>query len=271
MFGSITKSWEIAKMSWAHLMSDKKLLLFPVLSGLVLLLVVVSFGLPIAALGIFKGAPMGVLAYAAGFAFYFLAAFVIIFFNSALVGAVNLRMQGHDPSLGDGLRCAWERKWQILAYSAVSATVGLLLRMLRERGGLIGRVTAFFGGLAWALATYVAIPVLVVEGLGPIAAIQRSTSLIKRTWGHQVAGHVGFGVFQFLVSAVLLAVAFPAVWLALQSGWVPVVVLFIAIAVVLQLASSLVFATLATIYSTAVFRYASTGDVDTFPKRLLEA
>ncbi len=271
MFRSLQKSWEIAKVSFGLLMADKKLLVFPVLSGLVLLLVVASFGLPLAALGIFKGVPIGIFAYVLGFLFYFLAAFVIIFFNSALVGAVNLRMQGHDPTLGDGIRCAWQRRAQIAGYAAISATVGLLLRMLKKRGGFISRIAAFFGGLAWALATYVAIPVLVVEGLGPIDAIRRSTTLIKNTWGHQVAGHVGFGVFHGAVSIVLFAIGFPTIWFSVQAGWWPVTVTIITLLVVVHLLTSLVFATLATIYSTAVFRYATTGETSGFSQQLINA
>lgn len=271
MFRSVARSWEIAKESWGILMQDKELLLFPLISGATLLLVIASFGLPAIALGVFKGLQVGVLGYALGFIFYFISALIIIFFNSALVGAVNLRMQGHNPTLLDGLRCAWQQRLHILGYAGISATVGLLLRVLRRRGGLVARVAAFFGGLAWALATYVAIPVLVIEGIGPIDAIRKSAALIKKTWGHQVAGHVGFGLLQGIVTLATVIVGLPLVLLFLQAGWWPLAVALGAVGVVVQIISSLVFSTMATIYSTAVYRYASFGETSGFEAELLNA
>lgn len=272
MFRSISKSWKIAKESWLLLMEDKKLLVFPMISGTALLLVLASFGLPLFALGAFKGGfHFGAISYLMGFAFYFVSSLLIIFFNAALVGAINLRLQGHEPTLKDGLRCAWKHRLNIVGYAAVSATVGLLLRMLRERGGILARATSFFGGLAWAMATYVAIPVLVVEGYGPIKAIQKSSSLIKKTWGHQLAGHVGFGAFQGLVSLAIVIVTVPLVMLSLGTGLWPITVVLVAIATLAQIASTLIFSTMMTIYSTAVYRYATHGETSGFSPGLLQS
>jgi len=46
MFESIGRSIELVKTSWSILMENKKLLVFPVLSGLVTMVVILTFTLP---------------------------------------------------------------------------------------------------------------------------------------------------------------------------------------------------------------------------------
>lgn len=270
MFKSIERSWKLAQQSWALLMKDRELLLFPILSGVTVLLVLGSLLVPTAALGLWSQARIGFPLFVPAFFFYFVSSTIVIFFNAAMVSAVQIRMRGGDPTLMDGLRGAWRRIGSILGYAAIAATVGLLLRMLRERGGLLGRVAAFFGGLGWALATYVAIPVLVAEGVGPIDAIQRSARLIRNTWGHQVAGHVGFGVVQMLVGAAILLVSLPLIVLSIQGGFWPLAIAIGALGVAALVTSTIVFSALTTVYQTAVHRYAVTGDVYGFDGKLLE-
>ena len=270
MFSSIERSWKLAQQSWALLMKDKELLLFPVLSGVTVLLVMASLILPTAALGLWTQARIGFPLFIPAFFFYFVSSTIVIFFNAAMVSAVQIRMRGGDPTLMDGLRGAWRRIGSILAYAAIAATVGLILRMLRERGGVMGRIAAFFGGLGWALATYVAVPVLVAEGVGPIDAIQRSARLIRNTWGHQVAGHVGFGLVQTLVGLAIVVACAPLVALSIQGGFWPLTVAVGALGVAALVTSTIIFSALTTIYQTAVHRYAVTGDVYGFDGQLLE-
>ena len=78
-----------------------------------------------------------------------------------------------------------------------------MLQLLRERGGIAGAIVAALGGMAWNIITFLVVPVLVVEGVGPIGAIKRSAGLLKKTWGEQVIGSAGIGlVFGLLGLAV---------------------------------------------------------------------
>jgi hypothetical protein len=70
--------------------------------------------------------------------FYFVAYFIGIFFTAAVVGAATLRLQGRDPTVGDGLRLAGSKLRRIAGWAAISATVGLILRSLEERFGFLG-------------------------------------------------------------------------------------------------------------------------------------
>ncbi len=105
--------------------------------------------------------------YAVLFVFYVVQYFVIIFFNTALVGAAIERLEGGDPTVASALTLARSRIGAILGYAVISATVGLLLRMIAERLGIIGRFIEAGAGLAWTVTTFLVVPVLAAEGVGP--------------------------------------------------------------------------------------------------------
>src|SRR4029453_18502780 len=100
----------------------KKLLLFPLLSGLSCLMVLISFAAPIVFSQRFRDLidnGQGVndpLWYVILFAFYFANYFVIIFFNSALVTCALMRFNGLEPTIGEGFRAACSRLPQILGW-----------------------------------------------------------------------------------------------------------------------------------------------------------
>src|SRR5690606_12092796 len=145
--------------------------------------------------------------YLFGFLFYLCQYFVIFFFNTALVGAAMIRLEGGDPTVSDGLRIARERMGAILGYAAIAATVGLVLRALEERAGFLGRIVIGLIGLAWTLATFLVVPVLVSQNVGPVEALKESVRLLKRSWGENLAGNVGIGLAFGLITAVVAIVS----------------------------------------------------------------
>ena len=137
MFESIGRSFALVKTSWNILMDDKKLLVFPVLSGIVTLIVLATFILPLILAEFVQSAIPGgpVFFYGILFAFYFASYFVVIFFNTALISCVNARLQGKDMSVGEGLSNAARHLPSILAWALVSATVGIILLHILQRQG----------------------------------------------------------------------------------------------------------------------------------------
>ncbi len=259
MLAKIGNGWSLIKASASVLRQDKELLLFPVLSGTALVVVSLSFALPFFFVGnLAAGASVG--AYVVGFAFYLVQYFVIIFFNAALVGAAMIRLDGGDPTVMDGLRIAWRRIGAILGYAAIAATVGLLLQTARERAGWIGRLAIGMVGMAWNLATFLVVPVLVVREIGPIDAIKESANVLRRTWGEQVAGNVGISLVFGLIYLVLGLVALPFVLLAAQTGQPLVIGGVVVAAVLVGLLLAAIQAGLSGIYAAALYRFASTGD-----------
>src|SRR6185369_7820873 len=159
--------------------------------------------------------------YAALFVTYLTCAFVVVFCNAALAYCAQRSFQKHPATLGEGLAAAGRRWRQVLAWSMISATVGLLLKTassaLRSEDGQ--KKLGFIGGLivmlivavvdtAWLIATYLVVPIMVAEGIGPFAAITRSSELIKQRWGEAMVGEGGLGGIAILVLLPLLAVGF---------------------------------------------------------------
>jgi hypothetical protein len=193
------------------------------------------------------------------FAFYLCQYFVIFFFNSALVGAALIRLKGGDPTLADGFRIAFSRIGAIFGYALIAATVGLLLRALQQRAGWIGRWVAGLLGVAWTVATFLVVPVLVARNLGPIDALKQSASMLRRSWGENLVGNGGIG----LVGGLLLfLVVCAGTGLAVLLGVQQMTSLAIAVGmmtVIVALLLGLVQAALTGIYSAALYHYASEG------------
>jgi hypothetical protein len=262
VFATFSRSWELAKASLAVLRSDKELLLFPLISFIGLVLVTVGFAVPWIASGGWRELEAngpGITTYVIAFLYYLVTYTVIFFCNTALVGAAMIRLDGGDPTLRDGFRIAGSRLPQIIGYALIAATVGMVLRWISERAGIVGQIIIGIIGFAWNIATFLVVPVLVIENVGPIDAIKRSASLLRKTWGEQLVGNAGIGlIFGLLATLFLVLGAFLAVAVAQTS---------IAIAIVLVIATILVVGTIALvgaaasgIFTASLYRYATKGE-----------
>lgn len=255
MFERISRSWSLVKASLSVLRSDKELMLFPVLSSLAALVVMATFALPVFATRLFAhGMSVGLAVVM--LLFYFCHYAVIVFFNTALVGAASIRLEGGDPSLSDGLRIARSKLPSILGYAAIAATVGVILQSLKNRdNNIVVRLIGSGLGIAWTLATFMVVPVLVHRDVGPIDALKESVALLRRTWGENAIGHVGIGTaFGLITFAVVLAgVALSVLcWQAAPAFGIAIAAVFV---IGLMLLST-VQAALSGIYSAALYRYA---------------
>jgi hypothetical protein len=261
--GKLSRSWELVKQSFAILRSDKQLMLFPVLSAISCLIVTAV----IATGGTFLMMPAIATAAANGeqfhpnqspfflfgmFTLYVANYFVIVFFNVALVGVANSRLMGGTWTFRDGMELAWARKGTIFLWALVAATVGVILRTLEERLGLIGRIIMRIIGIAWALACYFVVPVLAFEGLTPIAAVKRSSKLFRDTWGEKVIGGFSFG----LVSFVLLLPGFGLWFLAMVMGGINGLLIGFALMILYFLMLSVMMSAVQGIFNAALYRYA---------------
>ena len=264
MFERFARSWTLVKASASVLKQDKELMLFPVISVIASLLVVASFVLPLFGLLDLKALEQGerepVWLYGWVFLFYLAQYFVIFYFNTALVGAAMIRLRGGDPTVSDGLQIAWSKVGTILGYALIAATVGLALRAIEERAGVIGKWVAGLLGAAWTVLTFLTVPVLVSRDVGPLEAVKESALLLKKTWGENVIGQGGvglvFGLLQFLV--IVLTVAVLIALVATKSLFL--IVSVIALGGLAMLMLALVQAALSGIYSAALYRHAMGED-----------
>jgi hypothetical protein len=260
MFARLSRGWALTKASLHVLRLDSEILVLPVLSGISMLLLAAVL------LGPLAWGAVGGAEYADGIwmvaflAVYFLATFVAIFFNTAVVHMATLRFQGQDPVVKDGLSMAASKWTLILQWAIVAATVGLVLRLLRnalrERAGLLGSLFGSLLEVAWGAIIYFVIPLVVYRGLGPIAAMKESWTLIKRTWGETVGGEVGMSLIFLGLGLVGLVVFLAGLW----TGGVIGLALFGA-AVLYWVLLVVVYTAAQGILTAALYRYATTGQV----------
>jgi hypothetical protein len=197
------------------------------------------------------------LSYAATYAFYVITYAVVMFFNTALIAVALRRLDGESASVTDGLQAAVSNLPAILGYALIAATVGTILRTIEQRVGLIGRIVTAFIGAAWTLATAMTLPVLVVENVGPVEAISRSLDLLRRNWGENLIGNVGIsiGIAVIGVPICVLAVLF---LLSAISSKAPGMIMLAAIMLfVMIIGLSIVSTTLHSIYTAALYRFAT--------------
>src|SRR6266581_3172015 len=230
----IYRTWSLMGACWQLLSKDKGLLLFPLISGICCMLLLASFAVPLYFTNHWQPPAGGAAAtqqmayYGTLFLFYVCNYFVVVFFNAGIVACATIRMKGGNPTVGDGFRAAAARLPAIAGWAILSATVGLILRVIEDRSEKVGRFVAGLLGAAWTLVSFLVIPILVVENKNPFAALKESTALLKKTWGEQLASSFGFGLVSFLLAipAVVLVV------LGFISGSVAGIAACIALAVI---------------------------------------
>ena len=265
--GRLSRSWDLVTASFSVLWQDKQLLMFPVLSGISCMVVTVLLLAGGAAIfepqlgdlsALFaRNNPEAVVrspaVMGAVFALYLANYFVIIFFNVALVGVANSRFTRENWTFDRGLQLAWQRKWVILQWAFIAATVGMVLRALSERAGFIGRIVVGIIGVAWNLACYFVVPVLAFENVSPGAALYRSAELFKETWGEKVAGGFSLGLIFFLMMIPGFLIWVGAINYAGPKGLLAGGIFMAAYFLLLSIVSSAVQG----IFNTALYRYAS--------------
>lgn len=264
--GRMKRGWELAKVSWAILRSDRSLGAFPVLAGISALLLAAAFGAPTAVLFHEDMTVLGVIVAAVGV--YFVT-FAAVFFNVALAAAAGQVLDGEDATVASGVAVARANLRAVAGWAAMVASVNIIVRALQERAGPIGDI--LLGGLlvAWTLVTFLAVPVIAAEGTGPIQTLKRSAGIFKDRWGEQITGQFAIGGIVFLV-AILPALVLAGIGVA--TGSVVAMVVLIAIAVIVIIVASIVSAALSQIFAVALYRYAiGEGSLGRFSEAQLAA
>lgn len=283
MMSKFQRSWALLKCSVRVIGMNKRLLLFPILFTLLMGVMAAFFALPILLGGTghaysdavhwqaighrwlvwnAEGKPAGLTpaGYALAATVYLVSTFLATFFNVAYYSQILNVLRGSPVSIAGGLRLALSRWKAIAVWSLFAGAVGLIIRAIEERVGLVGRWIVGLIGLAWSVASVFVVPVIVVEteSTNPLRILKTSALLLKKTWGESLLGYLGvqFGGLLIFVGSLVLLVAGVALSIALDTVW------FLAAVFVLWLVSVLTFMFLLNVAS-QVFRGAS---ISTPPK-----
>ena len=259
----IAITMSLMKASWQVLKKDKELLLLPVFSGICCLSVMTIF--------ILQGLEHGWLksfandaasqqkntAYCFMFLFYYCNYLVIVFFNSAIIACAVIRMNGGNPTLGDGLQAAVNRFPHIAGWALIAATIGFLLGMIESGSQRGSSIIARILGISWSVISYLAIPLIVVEKTNPLFAMDFSMEMMRRTWGEQVIGNFSFGLVFSLFSLPVLPflLLFSKTWGA--SSFLPNLIFVVIYLIILSIFQS----ALQNIFNAVIYVFARDGKV----------
>lgn len=284
----LQRSWLLFQRSVQVIFENPKLLVFPIVTGLLTLAIALFFLAPVALVFLVphwvEGSRVQAIANSIGFlrlhnaggvnfqiqpigsallaGVYllnmFLATMASVAFNSQILEALN----GQPVSISRGLAVACSRWKAVLLWSLVAGVVGLIIRSIEQRFAILGRLIAGLIGLAWSTAAIFAIPIIVREHSvsNPFGILGRSAQTIKRTWGEMLAGYVGMHGTNLMVlwGSILFWVVTGVTALVLSNPWVlllgiPWLGIIIAYGYVTSIASR--------VYLCALYLYASEGVV----------
>ena len=259
--GRISNTWQLAKTSWAVLKKDRELLWIPVLSFLasaaVIVVVLVLTFLTLSTTSSHGDTtmelnPAMIVVFLVG---AMLLGIISVFFNGALVAGAHERLTGGDPTVRSAVGRAFSRIGGLVPWALITTTVGLVLQALRDRAGWLGRIVTHMLDMAWQVVTFLTVPAIVIDNLGPIEGLKRSASLLRRTWGENIAARVGFGLLGF----ILILPAAVVVGLFIASGWTVLMVIGVIAGAAWVAVVVVVLTALNAIFQTALYLYATTG------------
>jgi hypothetical protein len=262
--GRFQRSVGLAKASWSVLKSEKQLAWLPVLSFIGSVVVMALFGLAIwATVGKDTGLDgkdhysMSAASWVLVACTYVAVAFVQTYFLAALCAGANERLRGFDTTLSRAFGVANARLHRILPWAIVSATVSMIIQAIEERFGFLGRIIGSLLGAGWAVLTFLTVPIIVFEDVGPWVALKRSGHLLKQTWGENVIAQIGLGLVGLVASLPALVVGV----VGAAAGTLVITIPLVAIAAAWLAIVAAVMAALSGIYRTALYRYAMDGQV----------
>ncbi len=253
----IRRGWALTKKSWALLNSHRDLVRFPLYGGIATIILGLVFlgpgafaldqhtygvGVPLVVIGIYVLSVVG------------------IYFSVGLAACADRIFRGESATVADGIAVANSRFGAICGWAALSTAIAVVVGALENQGGAIGDIAGRLVGAAWSLVTFLAVPVIAIEGTGPFETLKRSASLFRERWGQQITGNIAIGGVVFLLGflpGIALVVVGVVIWPSVGFlGALLVVIGALTICVAL-----LVSKALSGIFGIALYRYALDGEV----------
>jgi hypothetical protein len=264
----IKRGWALTKKSWALLNSHRELIRFPLYGAVATVPLAIVFlgpGLYLLDKDTLAGAiPLLVLG-------VYVLSVVGFYFSVGLAAAANQIFNGQEATVSDGLAVARSRFSQICGWAAVSTAISVLMGVLENQGGLAGNIAARLIGMAWSLITFLSVPVIAIEGTGPLETLKRSAAIFKQKWGQQITGNIAIGAAIFLIGVLPAAVLIVA-GIVLWSSASYLGALLVVIGALIVAIAMLIGRALSGVFGVALYRYAVDGQaVGGFTQEELES
>ncbi len=252
----IRRGWELTKKSWGLLRSHPQLIRFPLYGAVattLLAIVTIGPGLYLFDQDSLAGAiPLLVIG-------VYVLSVVGFYFSVGLAAAADMIFRGQaGVTVADGLAVSRARFSQICGWAALSTAISLLMGLLENQGGIGGQIAARLVGMAWSLVTFLAVPVIALEGTGAIGTLKRSASIFRERWGQQITGNIAIGGAVFLIG-ILPAAVLIAGGIALWSSAAFLGALLVIVGALVLAVALLIQKALSGIFGVALYRYALEG------------
>jgi hypothetical protein len=261
--GAFGDSWALTKTSFRMIREEKALLLFPLISGLCALAIIIVLAVGLLSVALFtsiSGSAFDAIVGIGAIVAYFLLWIVTVYFTGALVAAATIKLNGGKPTVSDGLRAARARLGRLVLWALLGGTIMLLIRIVASRlRGIAGVLFGLGAGLAVATATYFIVPVLMYENESTWRSLKRSAALFVKNFGRTLVSNLALGLILFggfLLAIVLLVVGILVAGTTLVPG-IALVILGVAALIFMLILSSAVEGVL----RAALYRFATTGQV----------
>ncbi|MBW2978106.1 hypothetical protein KY331_04640 [Candidatus Woesearchaeota archaeon] len=269
--GVFSRSWKVTKLSFDVMKKDKELLLFPLLGGIFSIIFIFAMLFPTIIsrmiTEVTQSITFGVLEYVLLFITYLGLSFIAVFFNVCVVYTTKTRFEGGNATFFDSIKYAISKIHLIFVWSLVSATVGLILKIIErmaEKVGQGGRIILMalrsILGMIWSIVTIFVVPAMVYSNLGPIDAIKKSINTLKKTWGESIVRVIGLGLVQFLFFILGVIIIIPLFILLSALGGIGILIGIIFV-IVYFIGLFLIFGVANTIFNTALYVYADQGKI----------
>jgi hypothetical protein len=205
-----------------------------------------------------------------GVIFLFLAAYaatlITVLFMGGLVKCADEELQGRDSSFGAGLSASFSRFPALMGWALIETIVGWLISAVQGNGSndnvLVTILRALLAGLmqvAWTIISFFVLPLIILRGKGPMQAIKESVSLIRKTWGMQVAGGVRIGGIIGLIAVL------PGILMTVVGGFIAFAgsaaagIPLATIGVIIVILGSVLISAMKAIFSVALLHYVEQG------------
>lgn len=240
------------RVSFGVLRNNRRLLVFPLLGGAALALISGGVAVPTFLRDWAEPSPstFDVIFLGVG---YLLLGFAFTLCSAAMICAVDDVLRGEPARIGVNYRRALRHWRRLLAWSLLNTTVLLLIRQL-ERIPIVGWIMDELFSTGWAVATYLALPAMMIDGLGVAEGTRRSARMLRETFSRQVYGSLWIA----LPMVLSVVIGFVAFMLGVESNSVGPAIAGGLVAALLLMCAVLVGATVSVIFRTVLYRDAST-------------
>ena len=261
----IGRGWRVTKLGMHVVRADPELMAYMLFSAIFSIIAAIAILALTGGLGFFvggeEGAESGV--YVGTFLSYMAIAIITVFWNAAIIASAHERLTaGTNPSFSYGIKQAMKCLPQIVIWGLISGTVGLIvtaLQSMQQSDNLVvsifGHIASFIVQVAWWIATFFVVPMIVLDNIGVGESMSKSPELFKQTWGEDVVSTTGTGIINLLVCLLIVVICLPLFTLGEIGFGLGILVMFAGIAV-----SVLFFSACEAVNRVSLYYFAKTGE-----------